>query len=130
MRLYLDTSAAAKLLVVEHGSEAVAAFLDRSVDAGDVVGSSRLLETELRRMAIRLSIPQVHVTLLLERLDILVLDDGVFRDAGLLPGSSLRSLDALHVAAALRWGASTMVAYDERLAVASRAVGLDVVAPA
>ncbi len=33
--------------------------------------------------------------------------------AGLLPGASLRSLDALHVAAALRWGADAVVTYDD-----------------
>ena len=129
MRWYLGTSAAAKLLVDEPESDALVAFLERALDGGDVVGSSRLLETELRRLAIRLSIPQEHVTLVLERLDLLIPDDEVFRTAGLLPGSSLRSLDALHVAAALRWGADTVVTYDERQALASRAVGLDVAAP-
>lgn len=129
MRWYLDTSAAAKLLVDEPESDALAAWLERAVDRGDAVGSSRLLETELRRLGIRLAIPQEHVTLVLERLDVLMPDDEVYRTAGLLPGTSLRSLDALHVAAALRWGADAVVTYDERQALASRAVGLDVAAP-
>ena len=129
MRCYLDTSAAAKLLVEESESDALASFLDRAVDGGDEVGSSRLLETELRRMATRLAIPPEHVTLVLERLDLLLPDDDVFRSAGLLPGASLRSLDALRVAAALRWGADTVVTYDQRQALAVRAVGLEVVAP-
>lgn len=122
MRCYLDTSAAAKLLVEEAESDALVAFLERAVEGGDVVGSSRLLETELRRLAIRVAIPQEHVTLVLERLDLLVPDDEVFRTAGLLPGASLRSLDALHVAAALRWGAYAVMTYDERRALAARAV--------
>ena len=130
MRWYLDTSAAAKLLVEEIESDALVAFLDRTVEGGDVVGSSRLLETELRRLGVRLSIPQEHVTLVLERLDLLMPDDEVFRTAGLLPGSSLRSLDALHVAAALRWTADAVVTYDERQALAARGVGLEVAAPA
>jgi predicted nucleic acid-binding protein len=129
VRWYLDTSAAAKLLVDEPESDALVAFLERAVVGGDAVGSSRLLETELRRLGIRLAIPQEHVTLVLERLDVLMPDDEVYRTAGLLPGSSLRSLDALHVAAALRWGADAVVTYDERQALASRAVGLDVAAP-
>jgi len=129
VRCYLDTSAAAKLLVEETESEGLVAFLERAVDGGDVLGSSRLLETELRRLAIRLAIPQEHVTLVLERLDLLVPDDEVFRTAGLLPGTALRSLDALHVAAALRWGADAVVTYDERQALAARAVGMEVVAP-
>jgi predicted nucleic acid-binding protein len=130
MRCYLDTSAAAKLLVQESESDALTAFLERAVEGGDAVGSSRLLETELRRLALRIAIPQEHVTLVLERLDLLVPDDEVFRTAGLLPGTALRSLDALHVAAALRWGADAVATYDERQALAARAVGLEVVAPA
>ncbi len=129
VRHYVDASAGAKLLVEEAESGILAAFLQRAVDDGEAVGSSHLLETELRRLGIRLGIPQEHVTLLLERLDLLTPDGAVYRDAGLLPGSTLRSLDALHVAAALRWGADTMVTYDERQAAASRAVGLMVVAP-
>lgn len=129
MRRYLDTSAAAKLLVEEIESDALVAFLERAVEAGDVLGSSRVLETELRRLGIRLAIPQEHVTLVLERLDLLITDDEVYRTAGLLPSSSLRSLDALHVAAALRWGADAVVTYDERQALAARAVGLEVAAP-
>lgn len=130
MRWYLDTSAAAKLLIEEPESYALVAFLERVVEGGDALGSSRLLETELRRLGVRCAIPQEHVTLVLERLDLLMPDDDVFRTAGLLPGSSLRSVDALHVAAALRWAADTVVTYDERQALASRAVGLGVAAPA
>jgi len=130
VRIYVDTSAAAKLLVQEPESSAVADFLDQAVRGGDAAGSSLLLETELRRMAIRLDIPQEHVTLVLERLDLLMPDDGVFRSAGLLPGAGVRSLDALHVAGALRWRADAVMTYDERQALAARAVGLGVVAPA
>lgn len=130
MRWYVDASAAAKLLIDESESDALVEFLECAVAAGDAVGSSLLLETELRRLGIRLAVPQEHVTLVLERLDLLLPDDEVFRTAGLLPGSALRSLDALHVAAALRWRADAMVTYDERQAVASRAVGLDVTGPA
>ena len=86
MRCYLGTSAATTLLVEEAESDALVAFLERAVEGGDVLGSSRLLETELRRLAIRVPIPQEHVTLVLERLDLLVPDDEVFRTAGLLPG--------------------------------------------
>jgi uncharacterized protein len=129
VRLYVDASAAAKLLVQEAESGELAGYLQRAVDEGEAVGSSHLLETELRRLGIRLAIPQEHVTLLLERLDLLTPDGGVYRDSGLLPGPNLRSLDALHVVAALRWGADAMVTYDERQAAAARAVGLTVIAP-
>ena len=120
MRHYVDTSAAAKLLVEEAEPAALASFLDRVTEAGDAVGSSLLLETELRRLGIRLAIPQERVTLVPERLALLVPDADVFRAAGLLPGAELRSLDALHVAAALRWGADGVVTYDWRQATAAR----------
>jgi uncharacterized protein len=50
MRLYVDTSAAAKLLVDEPESDALAAFLEHALADGDTVGPSLLLETELRRL--------------------------------------------------------------------------------
>lgn len=116
-------------MVEESESDALVAFLERALGDGDSVGSSLLLETELRRMGIRTSIPQEHVTSVLERVELLVPDGDVYRTAGLLPGTALRSLDALHVAAALRWGADGVVTYDERQAAAARAVGLSVGAP-
>lgn len=129
MRWYVDASAAAKLLIDEPESGALGAFLDRAVADGDDVGSSRLLETELRRLGIRMDVPQDHITLVLERLDLLLPDSDVFRTAGLLPGPGLRSLDALHVAAALRWKANGIVTYDDRQAAAARGVGLQTAAP-
>ncbi len=115
-------------MVEESESDALVAFLERALGDGDSVGSSLLLEKELRRAGIRLSIPQERVTSVLKRLELLVPDGDVYRTAGLLPGA-LRSLDALHVAAALRWGADGVMTYDERQAAAARAVGLSVAAP-
>ena len=63
MRHYVDASAAAMLLVEEAESAALAAFLDQVLADGDAVGSSLLIETELRRLGIRLAIPQERVTL-------------------------------------------------------------------
>ncbi|MGO1948450.1 MAG: hypothetical protein ACTH1D_02390 [Mycobacteriaceae bacterium] len=57
------------------------------------------------------------------------LDRSVFRSAGLLPMRSLRTLDALHLEAALRLDAAALLTYDHRLGEAARAVGLDVIAP-
>lgn len=54
----------------------------------------------------------------------------LYREAGILPGATLRSLDALHLAGALRLGVDAMATYDDRLAVAARSIGLAVVAPA
>ncbi len=128
MTLYLDTSAAAKLLVDEDESEALAAYLDGTVDGQELI-SSALLETELRRLAIRLELDQSMVTELLARVDLVDPPRSLFHEAGLLPGTHLRSLDALHLATALRVDSDTFLAYDARLLDAARAIGLEVNSP-
>ncbi len=50
--------------------------------------------------------------------------------AALLPGTDLRSLDALHLAAAIRIGVDRVVTYDSRMSESARALGVEVVAPA
>lgn len=129
MILYIETSAAAKLLVEEPASVRLAARLDGAVAAGDDLLSSMLLETELRRLAIRVNLAQTAVTSLLERFDLVEIDRSLYREAGLLPDSHLRSLDALHLAAALRVGADVMLTYDHRQAAAADAAGLPVARP-
>jgi uncharacterized protein len=126
---YLESSAAVKLLIEEAESAALAAHLDGLVAGGARVASSFILETELRRFAIRAELPQARVTEVLERLDLLEPDRAAYRDAGLLPGRSLRSLDALHVIGALRLEAETMISYDARQVAAARDAGLQVVSP-
>jgi uncharacterized protein len=128
LTLYLDTSAAAKLLVDEDESEALAAYLDGTVDGQEVI-SSALLETELRRLAIRLDLDQSMVTELLARVDLVDPPRSLLHEAGLLPGTHLRSLDALHLATALRVDSDTFLAYDARLLDAARAIGLQVNSP-
>ena len=128
MTVYLDTSAAAKRLVGEVESDALAEYLDH-LDADGQPASSMLLETELRRFAMRLDLPQTAVSDLLDRIDLVEPDRSLFAEAGLLPGPTLRSLDALHLATALRIDASVVVAYDHRLQQAARAVGLATIAP-
>jgi len=125
MRGYLDTSAAAKLLVEEAESEALARMLD---DDWEPV-ATHLLETELRRFAHRHGIAQGAVSAILDRVAIHDLPASVYREAGLLPGASLRSLDALHLIGAIRTGSDAVITYDDRLAAAAADVGLAVAAP-
>jgi uncharacterized protein len=125
--LYLDTSAAAKLLVDEPESDALARHLDR-VGPDEMLASNALLETELRRVAVRLDLAQASVSEVLARVALVDPDRSLFHEAGLLPGATLRSLDALHLATALRL-AAVVVAYDARLVASATALGLDVVSP-
>lgn len=125
-RCYLDTSAAAKLLVTERESAALADWLDRPTLRPM---ATLLLETELRRLAVRLDLRQQAVTAVLEGVELYALPDTGFREAGLMARRDLRSLDALHLAGALRLDVEVLVTYDERRAAAAADVGLTVVAP-
>lgn len=127
--MYVETSAVAKLLVDEAESDALAAHLDGVVEPDARLLSSVLLETELRRLAVRLDLPQAAVSQVLDRIDLLEPDRSLYHQAGILPGRGLRSLDALHVATALRVDAVTFVAYDRRQCDAADSVGLRVVSP-
>lgn len=126
-RWYLDTSAALKLLVEEPESVALA----RTVDGADVeLVSCWLLETEMRRASHRIpGLTHAAITDLLDGVDLYEVPSSLFREAGLLPGPSLRSLDALHLAAAVRIGVEHVVTYDDRMGHAARTLGLSVLAP-
>lgn len=67
----------------------------------------------------------------MKRLDLVALDDELLDDAGLLGTGPLRSLDAIHLAAARSLGQDlvAVVTYDSRMAVAATTLGLDVASP-
>lgn len=130
MTAYADTSAAAKLLVDESESAALSAYLDGLVSDGVPLVSSVLLETELRRLAVRHRLNQAAVSDVLDRFDLFEPDRAIFVEAGVLPGAGLRSLDALHIVVAVRLEADVLVTYDVRQAESARLVGLRVAAPA
>lgn len=127
MTTYLDTSAAAKLLVDEAESAALARFLDDLAPV-EAIASAFLLETELRRLAIREDLSQAAVSDVLARVALVEPDRAIYREAGLLPARTLRSLDAVHLATAIRLDAS-VIAYDQRLIQSARALGLEVLSP-
>lgn len=125
---YLDTSAALKLIIDEVESDALARGIDH--EQPDLV-ACWLLETELRRAAQREEhLTQQIVSDLLEGVGLYEVTASLFREAGVLPGSRLRSLDALHLAAAIRIGVDRIVTYDVRMQECARSLGLTVLAPA
>ena len=126
-RWYLDTSAALKLLIDEAESASLAEYIDAAEPA---LASCWLLETELRRAVLRVPrLSQSAVTEFLDGIDLYEVPASVFREAGLLPGVHLRSLDALHLAVAVRIGVDHVLTYDHRMAEAARSLGLNVLAP-
>lgn len=124
---YLDTSAALKLLIEEPESPALAQTVDR--EQPDLV-AGWLLETELRRAAQRLpALGMDVVSEFLAGVSLYEMPGSLFREAGILPGETLRSLDALHLAAAVRIGVDLVLTYDVRMADSARLLGLPVLSP-
>ena len=126
MRCYVDTSAAVKLLVAEN--ESAALIRELSNGAHHLV-SSDLLETELGRVAIRIGASANDVASILARFDLATPDRSTFRQAGLLPYPMLRSLDALHIAAAIGLNADAIITYDDRMIDACHAFGIATLSP-
>ena len=67
----------------------------------------------------------------MDRFELVRIDDALLDAAALLPVEDLRSLDAIHLAAAQRLGSdlSVFVSYDERMLSAARALGIRVTSP-
>jgi predicted nucleic acid-binding protein len=127
-RWYLDTSAALKLVVEEPESAALSAAIE---DEQPELAACLLLETELRRAAHRIpALTQVAATELLAGVDLYEIPPSAYHEAGVLPGANLRSLDAVHLVAAMRLGVDAIVTYDARMASGARNLGLTVTAPA
>lgn len=124
--IYVDTSALAALLIDQAESPALLDWLDQT--RADLV-STDLLETELRRVAVREGFAQSDVTRLLDGVGLAALHRAVYRSAGFLPMPYLRTLDALHLEAAMRLDVLAILTYDHRLGEAARSAGFDVIAP-
>jgi len=124
--VYVDTSALGALLISQAETDALAEWLDQT-DVSLV--SSDLLETELRRMAVREELDQAKVSAILDGVSLAALDRAIYRSAGFLPMPYLRTLDALHLEAAIRLDVDAILTHDYRLAEAAVAIGLDVIAP-
>lgn len=125
---YLDTSAFVKLCWPEPESEALHGYLrDWPLRVSAVLLCTEALRAAQRQPAARIDRTQR----LLERIPMLEIDRALFRQAGLLGPPTMRSLDAVHIAAALSLGPDlgVVITYDERMAAAARLFGLPVVSP-
>lgn len=127
---YFDTSALAKLVLVEDETEALRAWILERGDAPSV--TCDLTRTELMRTARRIDTDLLaRVRAVLDKLTIVEVPTALFATAGRLEPATMRSLDAIHLAAALDLGDDLdfLVAYDERLVAAARSHGINVVHP-
>jgi len=128
--VYVDTSAAMKLLVEERESADLADFLQSRAQDGDTLAASLLLHTELHCAANRRPEHVDHeaVSEVLSAIALVDIESGDLTTAPLLPGR-LRSADAIHLATALRLNARAMAVYDAELRAASRTAGIDALSP-
>ncbi len=120
-----------KLVVVEAESSALVNYL-RAVPS-DARFTSALTRVELVRAVGRHETPDsvAHARRVLASLDLIPLTNRVLDSAALMRPLELRTLDAIHLSAALTAPElRALVTYDERLADAAAGAGIDVVAPA
>lgn len=126
--VYLDSSALVKLVVLEPESRALRAYLRGEPDRI----SCGLARTEVLR-AVRPSgrVAMAAARRVLRGIDLIRLDDALLDAAGMLEPLGLRSLDAIHLAAAqlVAPALRAVVTYDRRMAEAAAALGFPTSAP-
>lgn len=127
---YADTSAVIKLLTNEVHTSAMAAFYDEHEDWD--WASSTLLRIEVARTMNRVEpdlLPEARDVL--EEFSFVEISDDIVNQAMIEPNPGLRSLDAIHLATARRFGddLAALVSYDQRMLAAATDAGLPVASP-
>ena len=128
MAIYLDSSAIVKLAVKEPESLALRRYLRRR----QPLISSALARTEVLRALLPAGDEAVtRGRSVLQRLDLVRVNDRILNSAGLLRPVEVRSLDAIHLATAQELGdeLTALVTYDGRMATVARALGYRIVQP-
>lgn len=118
-----------KLVIQEPESAALARYLAR----GQVLATSRVALVEVPR-ATAIANPTAEArretTKFLASCMLVEVTDALLRRAAELASASIRTLDAIHLASALRVEPDELVAYDRRLTAAAAEHGLAVASPA
>lgn len=132
--MYLDSSAFVKLATDEVESAALRSFLVGDNPTGGKLRlvASDLTYTESVRAAKRYSETVAEkVFELFEAVALIPLTSSTYRRAALISPSTLRTLDAIHVSAAIDLPRSSLgiISYDTRLISAATTVGLQTFSP-
>ena len=131
--IYMDTSALTKLLIAEPETPELRNWLTSQIDQGDSAATSALGRVELMRTVARYGdISQAdRARHLLDGLDILPLTEPMMSLAESIGPATLRSLDAIHLAAAAYFDQelTAFVTYDHRLLNGCRDIGLTTASP-
>jgi uncharacterized protein len=129
--IYLDSAAVVKLAHAEPESAALRGWLDERAETPWI--SSVLTEIESFRALARHA-PQAASRLpaVLDLIDLIDLNQRIRMLARTVTPTTVRSLDAIHLATALRSRTSltSFVTYDKRLLDAAQAAGLPIDSPA
>ncbi len=128
MATYLDSSAIVKLAIREPESAA----LRRYLRGKRPLVSSALARTEVLRALLPAGDEAVaRGRSVLQRLDLVRVNDRVLNTAGVLHPHGLRSLDAIHLATAQQLGPelTALVTYDVRMVTAAKQLGHRIVQP-
>jgi predicted nucleic acid-binding protein len=126
--IYLDSAAIVKLVHAENETHALREWLDERIDSPWT--SSALLEVEAFRALARYA-PEAASRLppVLDLMNLVDVDTGIRILAQTVRPATVRSLDAIHLATALRVRPASFVTYDKHLADAARDTGLSVEMP-
>lgn len=127
-RWYLDTSVALHALL-PWGDDRAGTWLDAAGAAEGELFSSTLLELEVLRALRREGLDPPLARILLDRLDMVSVDDGILRSAAAIE-PHVKSLDAIHLATCLLLGPEVIVAtHDTNMGEVATLLGLDTVDP-
>ena len=129
--LYLDSAAVVKLVHSEPESETLRAWLADRAETGWI--SSVLVEVESFRALARHSPGSIsRLPPVLDLIEMVEINQSIRTVAQAVAPATVRSLDAIHLATALRLGEqlTSFVTYDKRLADAAEGAGLRVDMPA
>lgn len=126
--VYLDSSAIVKLVVIEPETVALTKFVKRA----DSLVSCSIAKVETLR-AVQRHGPEStkQAERVLDLIQLIKVDDELLDEAVAMPPEALRTLDALHLAAAsaLEDMLETVVTYDDRMAAGCKLLRLPVSAP-
>ena len=126
---YIDSSAIVKLAVAEPESQALRRHLRRRRP----LVSSALARTEVLRALLPAGAAATAAgRAVLAHLEVLRVNGRVLSDAAALEPVEMRTLDAIHLATARRFGAELglLVTYDDRMREAAARLGVRTAAPA
>ena len=126
--VYVDTSAIGRVLLEEPDKLTI----QNALDTFDRVTASNLLRVELRRVGLRRELLD-RANILLTDISLIPMDDQILTTAGTLTPPAVGTLDAIHLATAIRLSRAgeldALMTYDKQLAAGAKEHGITVLSP-